>query len=688
VNQRLIRVVASALLMGGPLVFADSANAQSSPGCALTGVNAPPVAAVSIGSVQGSTNAVPATGYPYPSPLPTGATAQEPLAWPARYNQTVTVHGVVTAVTSDGSRGFYVQDCGDSDPNSSDAVFVFTGSTSSPVEVIGDVVSVTGRVGVFFGQTQISQSSVTQRIKTGTAPLPAPVEIDVPSNVINPDALLYFERLEGMRVRISAPRVIGAAFRLPGAAANTTTFYVVDSDDTGELSGTGQLQVRNLGGGAVDYNPEALEIADDAIVGGGSLTPVVAGGTHPGMPPVTVGDVCEDIAGVLNYSFNSYKIFPTTDPEFLCSLKPKPVIGSAAVRPRQVGEVSIASFNVENLFPVNTPLSSDASDQCVASRADLGPCYSTSELATKISKLTIGLVDELKCPDVVSVQETFSEAILTTELVPALAARGCPYLVKSFPTHDVRGIENAVLYRTDRSLVVNSIAKMPTQSACGGDPFLTPSPGREPLVATFTTSTGVAFTVIGNHWKSKGGDEPLFGQVQPPVRESEVQRKCQAQAVRQYLNTLPANAKVAIVGDFNDFAFPEPGEGPDPLTIMQGTGAAALVLAAAPGSYTYNFSGRSQSLDHIYLTSAANLLRTGVATSYLNSDFGDVLKEDTSIGHGASDHNPDVVFLALEAPISQVPLLPGNSGRSLGLIALLGAGLFTTIHCVRRNSRQ
>jgi uncharacterized protein len=688
VNHRLTRAISAAFVMSASLVFAESANAQTTASCALTGVNAPPAAAVSIGSVQGSTNAVPATGYPYPSPLPTSATSQEPLAWPARYNQTVTVHGVVTAVTSDGSRGFYVQDCGDSDPNSSDAVFVFTGSTSTPVEVVGDVVSVTGRVGVFFGQTQISQSSVAQRVKTGTAPLPAPVEIDVPSNTINPDALLYFERLEGMRVRVSAPRVIGAAFRLPGAAANTTTFYVVDSDDTAELSGTGQLQVRNLGGGSVDYNPEAIEIADDAIVGGGSLTPVVAAGTYPGMPPVTVGDVCQDIDGVLNYSFNSYKVFPTTDPETLCSLKPKPTVGSAAVRARQVGEVSIASFNVENLFPVNTPLSSDPDDQCVASSPDLGPCYSAAELATKVAKLTIGLVDEMKCPDVVMVQETYSENILATELVPRLAARGCPYVVKSFPTHDVRGIENAVLYRTDRSLVVNSIVKMPTQSACGGDPFLTPSPGREPLVATFTSSTGVAFTVIGNHWKSKGGDGPLFGQVQPPVRTSEVQRKCQAQALRQYLDTLPATAKVAIVGDFNDFAFPEPGEGADPLTILQGSGSNALVLAAAPGSYSFNFSGRSQSLDHIYLTPAANLLRTGVATSYLNSDFGDVLKDDQSIGHGASDHNPDVVFVALDAPISQVPLLPGNSGGALGLAALLGAGLFTTIHCARRNSRQ
>ena len=33
---------------------------------------------------------------------------------------------------------------------------------------------------------------------------------------------------------------------------------------------------------------------------------------------------------------------------------------------------------------------------------------------------------------------------------------------------------------------------------------------------------------IANHFNSKGGDQPLFGRFQPPVRSSEVQRHRQA----------------------------------------------------------------------------------------------------------------------------------------------------------------
>lgn len=673
------RTLSVLLAISGLFAFVSPpAFSQSSPSCPLVGPLAPSPSSVSIGSVQGSTNAVPATGYPYPSPMPTNATTQEPLAWPARYGQVVTVTGIVTSVTADASRGFYLQDCGDSDPNSSDAVFVFTGSTSSPQEQVGDVVEVNGRVGVFFGQTQISQSNIASRIKKGTTALPAPVEINVPSNVINPDALLYFERLEGMLVRVSSPRVTGAAFRLPGAAANTTTFYVVDSDNASVISGTGQAQVQDLGGGSVNYRPEVLEIADDAIVGGGSLTPIVAAGTYPGMPPVRVGDSCTDIVGVINYSFNSYKVFPTVDPEGSCTVAPKPTVGSAAVRARAAGEVSIASFNVENLFPVGTPLSSDASDACTTA-PDLGPCYSAAELATKMAKLTIALADEMKCPDIVGIEETYSQAMLTGEFIPRLAARGCPYAAVSFPTHDLRGIEVGIMYRTDRSLITGSIAKMPTQLNCGGtDPFLVPSAGREPLVASFTSATNVSFSVIVNHWKSKGGDDALFAQVQPPTRSSESQRKCQAQAVRSYLDTLPGSSKVIVLGDFNDFSFPEPGEGTDPITILRGVGGPLpLVEAAAPGSYSYNFSGRSQTIDHIFISNSANTLRRGEATAPLNSDFGDLWRDDPTIGQGSSDHNPDVVYVAFEAPTVVVSQVAWNVGGLLAAIAvaLVLAGL-------------
>lgn len=85
---------------------------------------------------------------------------------------------------------------------------------------------------------------------------------------------------------------------------------------------------------------------------------------------------------------------------------------------------------------------------------------------------------------------------------------------------------------------------------------------------------GEVVTIVGNHFKSKFGDDPLFGVNQPPMRITEVQRKDQAQVVRDFVNAIldtDPEALVMVTGDLNDFQFAEPGEGADhPLAILEG----------------------------------------------------------------------------------------------------------------------
>ena len=62
--------------------------------------------------------------------------------------------------------------------------------------------------------------------------------------------------------------------------------------------------------------------------------------------------------------------------------------------------------------------------------------------------------------------------------------------------------------------------------------------------------------VVRPHFNSKGGDDPLFGRFQPPVRSSEVQRHQQAAIVRNFVQNIlavNANANVIVAGDLNDF---------------------------------------------------------------------------------------------------------------------------------------
>jgi uncharacterized protein len=75
------------------------------------------------------------------------------------------------------------------------------------------------------------------------------------------------------------------------------------------------------------------------------------------------------------------------------------------------------------------------------------------------------------------------------------------------------------------------------------------------------TYQGHPLFVVRVHFDSKGGDNPLFGRRQPPVLESEAQRLAQAQVVRDFVGALLADdpeAKVIVLGDFNDFAFSPP----------------------------------------------------------------------------------------------------------------------------------
>jgi len=67
---------------------------------------------------------------------------------------------------------------------------------------------------------------------------------------------------------------------------------------------------------------------------------------------------------------------------------------------------------------------------------------------------------------------------------------------------------------------------------------------RVPLVGEFTWR-GKGLFVVANHFASKGGDQPLFGPTQPPVRGSEAKRHQQATEVRGFVDDLLAADRTA-----------------------------------------------------------------------------------------------------------------------------------------------
>jgi len=553
--------------------------------------------------------------------------------------------GVVTAVRSNG---FYLQDpTSDSDEATSEGILVFT--SSAPTVLAGDAASVKGFVAEFRpGGPDTANLTTTELITPQVAvsssgnPLPVATVIGTggrvpPSEVIEDDAtgdvetsgvfdpttdgIDFYESLEGMRVQVNDAIAVGPR------------------NDFGEIpvigDGGANASVRTPRGGIIirpnDFNPERV-ILDD------TLLPT---------PSVHVADgFTTSVVGVLDYSFGNFKLNVTS------ALTPvEGGLQREVTAPLGKKEIAVATFNVENLDPGDPP--------------------------SQFAGLAEIIVQNLRAPDIISVEEiqdnngpvddSVTDASVTWNmLVAAIQAAGGPdYEYRQIdPVDDADGgqpggnIRVGFLFRPDRGVKFidrpGGDATTPTEVIDHpSGPRLSLSPGRvdpnnpawsvpegvrKPLAGEFK-ARGQKLFVIANHWKSKGGDDPLFGRFQPPQRVTEEQRNAEAQVVKDFVDEILAidkRANVIVLGDLNDFEFS------DTLTILEGGGDMHTLMETLPRNerYSYVFEGNSQTLDHIVVSSNVFRRFPFVYDSvHVNAEFADQI----------SDHDPQVVRLNLKA---------------------------------------
>ncbi|KIE24563.1 endonuclease/exonuclease/phosphatase [Streptomyces sp. MUSC 125] len=563
-----------------------------------------------------------------------GTTRISPLA-----GQNVTdVPGIVTATRTYGSsKGFWLQDPNpDDNPATSEGVFVYTGS--KPKVAVGDSVTVSGRVSEYVpGGTSSGNQSVTEitrpavtTVSTGNA-VPAPVVIDrnsVPdayapqgdtaaSGSINglplePStyALDYFESLEGMNVQVADARVVTASNRYselwvtvkPWEHRNRRGGTVYGSYNS---QNTGRLQIQSLGSTA-DF------------------------------PKANVGDTLQGATtGPLDYNqFGGYTLVANE----LGSLK-SGGLKRETTKKQSCRQLAVATYNVENLDP-----SDDTFDAHAAA-----------------------IVNNLQSPDILSLEEiqdnngatndgTVDASATVNKLIDAIVAAGGPkYDWRSInPVNDQDGgqpggnIRNVFLFNPKRVSFVDRPGGDSTTSVgvtkVHGKAALTVSPGRidptnaawedsrKPLAGEFRFHGKTVF-VISNHLDSKGGDQSLTSQYQPPVRKSEIQRHAQATEVNAFVKdilSVQKNARVIALGDMNDFEFSETAK------ILEGHGELWSAIKSLPRSerYTYDYQGNEQVLDQILVSPAirhhGHLKYDSV---HINSEFNDQI----------SDHDPQVL---------------------------------------------
>jgi uncharacterized protein len=240
------------------------------------------------------------------------------------------------------------------------------------------------------------------------------------------------------------------------------------------------------------------------------------------------------------------------------------------------------------------------------------------------------------------------------KLIAAIAAAGGPvYQYRQIdPVDDQDGgapggnIRQGFLFRTDRGLAfVDRQGGTSTNSTAvvrsGRTAHLTLSPGRiQPTDPAFTTSRkplageftwkGKTIIAVANHFNSKGGDDPLFGHLQPPVAVTETQRHAQARIVNGFARDIQRAdllGNYVVLGDINDFEFSRTVE------ILQGFQLLDMFYLLPPNErYSYVFEGNSQALDHILASPALLLPLPEYDSVHVNSEFADQ----------QSDHDPQV----------------------------------------------
>jgi predicted extracellular nuclease len=273
-------------------------------------------------------------------------------------------------------------------------------------------------------------------------------------------------------------------------------------------------------------------------------------------------------------------------------------------------------------------------------------------LEIQLTKLALAIEVELRLPEIIVTQEGENQAILQELADRVNATTGTDYVATSFETSDGRGIEAGFLWDANR-VDLSEAFQMSGPAVEEWFGPSSPSPGREPIVGVFDVE-GQEITIIGNHFKSKGGDDPLYGVNWPAFRVTEIQRKGQARVVRDFASGIldaDPDALVMVTGDLNDFQFGEPGENAigdepgHPLSILEGgAGEVPLInlleLEKPPEVYTFVFDSNSQVLDHMLVSPA--LLNYVVAADILhfNAGYPSDLGADPDTTLRASDHDP------------------------------------------------
>jgi predicted extracellular nuclease len=597
-----------------------------------------------------------------------GSGSTSPLA-----GTTQTVEGIVTR-TFNGTallNGFYVQEedaDSDGNPLTSEGIYVYNPSGASAGNV-GDKVRLTGAVSEFVTTVSgFASSSLTEITLTGAANLTVvstgnslPTTVNVQLPVANVSDL---ERYEGMLINLSAASgnlTVTEYFQL-GRYGQVVLSATGSTDQPGtdaRLDQYTQFFAPSVSG----YAAYLAEIAKrriylddgrtaqnvDPIIFGRFGQPLSASNTLRG------GDQVTSITAVLDERSEGYRLQTANgaDAYFMAS-NPRPATGPAVG-----GTLKTGNLNVLNYF--NTFGSANFTN-CAGNAIGGRGADNSTELTRQRTKIVQNIITSGL--DVMGINEMqnngYGANSAIQDLVTGLNAATAPgtYTYVNAGCISTDAITVAMIYKPGKVTLVGSPASTTTAAFT--------RVGRYPLAQTFQeTATGGVFTLVSNHWKSKGSSAGGTGDadINDGQSASNGTRTEQAQDLLAWLNTKPTGTNdpdYLIVGDLNAYAKE------DPLTTLENGGYTNLIPNT---TYSYLFDGFFGALDHGLRSASLQGQVTGADKYHINADEPSVLDYNTNFKsagqvtslyapdqYRSSDHDPVVIVLSLAPTVVVTPL--------------------------------
>ena len=534
-----------------------------------------------------------------------------------RVGETVTVQGIVTAAVDGGRRGWFLQDRGDGDAATSDALFIEADGASGPTVSVGRSLHVRGTV----VERDAGRGTLTALRSVSISPLEVRIDMPRAARITAPPA--DWERYEGMRVRIAAPLTVAGTHRLErdgellvnfGERLRTPSDAVAPGDAARAMAADNARRTLRVDDGSAAERPETVWfLPKDAGLRSGSRV--------------------ARLEGVVDQRGGGYLLMPTTTPKFRPAQAPRP--------PKVGGDVRIASFNLENFFNGD-----GRGGGFPTPRGARNPAELDAQLGRLVA--TIRGLD----PDIAALMELendgFGPESAIAQLVDALNRAGdgdWRFIASDAPAGGDQ-IRVGLIYRASRAEPVGASAVL-TDDLFGGR-------SRPPLAQSFRAGAGPVFTVVANHFKSKGCGGATGAEADQKDGQScwNPTRTESARRLDAWLRTDPTGSGsdlAMIVGDLNAYTME------DPIRALVAAGwrdAFEGVRGEAPYSYVYD--AQTGRLDHVLLSPGLASRLAGAAEWHSNADEPDSRGyQDRPGDRGpwrSSDHDPLVIGLRLRRP--------------------------------------